>query len=98
MSFQHIGGLLPRNIKRAGISHQIQASLICQEFDKLLAHFFIKEIVGQAHALYFKDNTLTIAVLNSALAQELKFKEQEIIDKINRKYGQGRVRRLRFLM
>lgn len=97
MSFQHIGSLLPRNIKRAGIGRQIQASLVCQEFDRLLARFFVHEIASQAKALYFKDNTLTIAVLNCVLAQELKFKEAEIIGVLNGKYGEGTVRRMRYL-
>ncbi|MBU4512827.1 DUF721 domain-containing protein [Patescibacteria group bacterium] len=98
MSFQLIGKLLPKSIKRAGLSRQVEASLICSEFDNLIKHVFSPQILNQVKAMYFQNNTLTIAVLNSTLAQEIKLRERKIIGKLNNRFGKDVVLGLRFLM
>ncbi len=97
MPFQTLRSLLPKAIKKAGLARQVEAGLVCQEFDELAKDIF-KEISSQAKAIYFKDKILTIAVLNSVLAQEIKLRERYFIDKLNDKRGWDTVLGLRFLM
>lgn len=98
MAFQKVGAILPKTVKRAGISRQIEASMICEAVDKEIRRIFGEELGRQARALYFKDNWLTLAVLSSVLAQEIRFREGEILTFLNERFGQGTVERLRYLM
>jgi len=98
MSFQKVGAILPKSIKRAGISRQLEASMICEQADKEIKRIFGEKIGSQSKALYYKDNTLTLAVLSSVLAQEIRFREVEIRRVLNDRFGEGAVERIRYLM
>lgn len=97
MALYRIGNLLPGMAKRAGISKQLEASMICEAADKEMERIFGKEMGGQGRALYFKDNALTVAVLSSVMAQEIRFREKEIMVGLNWRFGAGKVRRVRYL-
>lgn len=98
MSFQKLSAILPKTIKRAGISRQIEASMVCEAADEAVKRIFGEELARQARALYFKDNWLTLAVLSSVLAQEIRFREDEIMRVLNGRFGQGTVGRIRYLI
>ena len=96
--FVPLGKLLGKSIRRAGMENQIEASMVCEEFSKIAGQIFSKPILKRIKPLYVKNRILTIAVLNSVLASELQFKQQEIIEQINRKFKKTVVTRLRFLV
>ena len=98
MGFQKIGAILPKNIKRAGFSRQIEASMVCGAADQEIKKIFGDKSGSQARALYFKDNMLTLAILSSSLGQEIKFRESEIMANLNNKFGDRAVERVRYLM
>ncbi|NQU78124.1 DUF721 domain-containing protein [Candidatus Falkowbacteria bacterium] len=98
MAFQKIGAILPKNIKRTGISRQVQASMVCGAVDKEMVRIFGEELGNQVKALYLKNNVLTLAVLSSVLAQEIRFREPEILAFLNNKFGEGAVEKVRYLM
>lgn len=98
MVFQKIGAILPKNIKRSGISRQVEASIVCGAVDKELIRIFGEELGNQARALYYRDKTLTLAVLSSVLAQEIRFREGEILDFLDDKFGPQVVEKIRYLM
>lgn len=98
MPFQPIKSLLPQSIKRAGFVKQIEASRICTDFDNLIKDILSPEISSQVKAMYFKGNILTIAVLDSNLAQEIKLRENYILNRLNNKYNNNLVLGLRFLV
>ncbi|MDD3006591.1 MAG: DciA family protein [Candidatus Pacebacteria bacterium] len=90
-----IGGDLLKSLGKAGISKQIEAVQVCDLWEKVICKIFGEQVVGQSQAMYFKDGVLAVAVLNPVLAQEFKFKEEEIKKEIN----QGRsdkIRKIRF--
>jgi predicted nucleic acid-binding Zn ribbon protein len=90
-----IGGDLQKSLNKAGIARQIEAVQVCEKWEEVIAGIFGKQVIGQSQALHFKNGTLTIAVLSPVLAQEFKFKEEEILKEINRGHS-GKVRKLRF--
>ena len=59
-----------------------------------MTEIFGMQIAGRSQALKFKNNVLTVAVLDSVLAQEFKFKEEEIKKKLNAKHF-GFVKKIR---
>lgn len=98
MGFERVGAILPKNIKKSGISESVRASMICEAVDKELIRIFGEDMGSKAKALYFRNKTLTLAVLSSVLAQEIRFREGEIISYLDNKFGMGVVERIRYLM
>jgi hypothetical protein len=93
-----IKNLLGDSIKKAGISDQVEASVVCEEFDKIAVEILGDQVKDKLRALYVKNQTLTIAVMSSVMGQEIKLHEHEILEKLNQKTGQNKVERLRFLV
>lgn len=90
-----IGSDLLRSLNKAGISKQIEAVQVCDQWEKVICQIFGEQVIGQTQALHFKNGILTIAVLSPVLAQEFKFKEEEIKKEIN-KGRKDKVRKIRF--
>lgn len=93
-----IGDYLKKSVNKAGVGKQVQAAQICQFWQIIAGEIFGREVAEKSQAIRFKNSTLTIAVLNSVLAQEFKFKEGEIIYKLNERVGKGVVRKIGFEM
>jgi len=93
-----IKSLLSGSIQRSGAAPQIEASIVCEEFNKIALEILGQDVKDKVKALYIKNNTLSIAVMSSALGQEIKLHELEILQKLNQKTGQNKVERLRFLV
>lgn len=64
---------------------------VVNDFEKIFP-----ELVKVAKAKSSQFSTLTLKVENAAWRNELKFKENEIIEKINSYYGQERVNKIKF--
>lgn len=90
-----IGFDLKKSIKKAGISKQIEAVTVCDVWEVVICEIFGLQVADQSKAIRFKGGVLTVAVLNSVLAQEFKFKEEEIKNRINQKKS-GFVKKIRF--
>lgn len=90
-----IGGDLIASLKKAGIKNQIDAAALCDSWEKVVTEIFGLQVAGRSQALKFRNGTLTVAVLDSVLAQEFKFKEAELKAKLNsRRFGF--VKKIRF--
>lgn len=84
------------SINRAGIERQIEAVRICQYWQEVVEIIFSKEVSEKSQAIKFHNGALIVAVLNPVFAQEFKFKEEEIIEEMNKKVGKCVVRKIRF--
>ena len=91
-----IGDYLKKSVNRAGVDKQVRAAQICQFWQEVVGEMFGMGVAKKSQAIKFKNGTLTIAVLNLVLAQEFKFREGEIKDKINKKTRSGVVEKIRF--
>jgi hypothetical protein len=82
-----LSSILEKNLQqKSGLAKQIQATLICEEFEKIILNIWGDKIKNLTKALYFKNNTLTIASLSSTVAQEIKLNENKILEKLNKKF------------
>ena len=97
MPFSHISSVLGYNLNKNNLTYKVEAALALKYFDAVAQAIWGQKIQHQAKALYLKDHILTIAVLSSVLATELKLRESEIISEVNKKIGREAVRQLRFL-
>jgi len=98
MAWQKLENLLPKSIKKAGVDSQVSAAVICDDFIKVLSEVFDERVTKKVKPMYIKNKTLTIAVMNSVLAQEIKLHEPEILKKMNVPGKEKIVERLRFLV
>ena len=64
---------------------------VVNEFEKIFP-----ELIKVVKAKNVQSKTVTLKVENAAWRSELKFKEKEIIEKINSFYGEERITRIKF--
>jgi hypothetical protein len=69
----------------------INENEVVNDFEKIFPEF---NKVAKAKTVQY--STLTLKVENAAWRNELKFKEKEIIEKINSYYGQERINKIKF--
>lgn len=89
-----IGIDISKSMSRAGISRQVEAVKVCDLWEKAICEIFGPQVKEKSQAMHFKNGVLTVAVLNPVLAQEFRFKEEEIREKLNS--GRNLVRKIRF--
>lgn len=90
--------LLWKAINKAGIARQVETALVVEKAQIIVDEFLPKKESKLAKILYLKNQILTIACLSSAVAQELKLREQEIIFTLNQYFDKEIVKQLRFLL
>ena len=64
---------------------------------EVLAELFNRERASEAKPLFLKNRTLTITCVTTTIAQEIRLKQGEILEKINDKMGRKEVDSIRYL-
>jgi len=100
MSFISIASLLKNRIGGGALSEKVTAALVCEEFDKLIFEIWGEIIKTSARAMYLREKVLTVACLSPVVSQEIKMKEQELLQKLNEKFSATEkiVERIRILI
>ena len=91
MPFNDLKSLLRRNVNKKGLAYQVEAAMALEYFNQVVDQLWQGKMKERARPLYLKDHALTIAVLSPVLSQELRFKEPQIIEAINKKAGHNRL-------
>jgi len=94
---ESIKNLLGKSLRRANISHQVELALALEEFSKIVSQEFEGAAKDRVQALYIRDGVITVACLSAPLAQELKFRERIILDKLN-KVTNSDIKKIRYLV
>lgn len=97
MAFTPISKLISKKFGWSPLAKNVTAALVCDEFNQLILNKWGEKIKDTARAMYLKDRILTVACLSPVVAQEIKMRESELLDKLNDKFGSGVVERLRLL-
>lgn len=98
MAMHSLGDILKNKSNSSPLKRGISAARIVEVTNELLAAYFGPTIVEHATAAYVKGNTLAIACLSSTVAQEIRFKEKEIIAKIREKVPFSTVEKIQYLL
>lgn len=95
---QSLGEILKKQMRQQapGWKH-VEASLVVEKTNDVLAELFGMESRRFAQAVYFKDRAITITCLSSVMAQEIKLNEKKIIPAINHKLGGQTVKKVRYI-
>ncbi|MBU1018846.1 MAG: DciA family protein [Patescibacteria group bacterium] len=85
-NFTQLKDLLPNAAVKHGIPVEVRAAHICDRGRRALAD------TPGAIVLHFKDGVLTVEVENSALAQEVFLKKNQIIEEVGKGVKEVRTR------
>lgn len=95
--FTPIGALIDRALDRTGVRRQVETTVILDKFNELCYKKIGDQCKNKVKAIYIKNKILTVACLNSVLAQEIQFNVHIFIKEINDEFGDV-VERVRFLL
>ncbi len=88
--------LITQSVRRSGVEPSVEAAKIVGEATTTLASLFGADLASHMKPLYIKNRTLTVSCTSSTVAQELKLRETEILDKLNLKLAGRLVDRIRY--
>lgn len=92
-----LSDILEKKSKESTLWKSVQSSLVVEEANLFLEEIFGDKIKSHARAVFVREKVLTIACLNSVSAQEIRFNQELILGKINKKFGENTVIKLRYL-
>lgn len=96
-NFTPIGALIDRALDRTGVRRQVETTVVLDKFNELCYKKIGDNAKTKIKAIYIKNKILTVACLNSVLAQEVQFNVHVFIKEINEEFGDV-VERVRFLL
>jgi len=98
MPFTPIGEAIDESMKAQGpLKKQVAAAEAVDIATEVFAEMFDKDLAVHAKPQFLKNRTLTVTCSSSAMAQEIRLKQKEIVDNINEKLGSKEVDRIRYL-
>ncbi|MDD5109799.1 MAG: DUF721 domain-containing protein [Patescibacteria group bacterium] len=97
MAFLSLKDLLPKAIRSAGIAEQVQAARILDASQAIIRQLLPPVVSRQVTPLRISHGVLVLQVASSAIAQELRFRENAILRQLGEQFP-GRVERLRYQM
>lgn len=98
MSFTSISDSLKQTLgKHTSLRKQVEASQVVEYATQVFTELFPAELATHAKPLFLKNRTLTVTCSSAVLAQEIRLRQQEIVENINKKLGKQEVDRIRYL-
>lgn len=90
--FHKISEIFNKDPELAQIRSALKRSDIVNDFAKIFP-----ELIRIAEAVKVENKCICLRVENSTMRSEIKFREQQMIDKINNFYKEERIKYLRFV-
>jgi len=98
MSFTPIGDTLGDKFQASGpLKKQVEASQVVEYAQEAFIELFGEKNGALARPLFLKNRTLTVTCATSSVAQEIRLRQGEIVESINKKLGKKEVDRIRYL-
>ena len=98
MAFTPLGDTLKNKMGSGSpLKNQLESTEIVELAQDVLKDIFGEELGMQAKPLFLKNRTLTVSCASSAIAQEIRLNQLDIVEKINKKLGEKQVDRIRYL-
>ncbi len=100
--FKDIKTLLPRSVKRAGLTKKVLAAGALKVFQSEAKKILDDDLTAGVKPLYIRRGVLTVATLSSLAAKKLQENEKKILRKINRifddKNDETEVKKIKYLI
>ena len=93
-----IGEIIPQIFARSGIHRQLDHDALVQAWTKAVAPHLPETLQDASEPGNVKRGTLEVRVRHAAIVQELAFCEKEILQALNQKVPDRKIRKIRFLV
>lgn len=98
MPFTPLGDTLyKKDSDRSQLKKPVEATQFLEYASATLVELLGKEQAYHAKPLFLKNRTLTISCATTVVAEEVRNRQTEIVDKINEKIGKKEVDSIRYL-
>lgn len=98
MSFTPIGDAIDSKKKSDGsLQSQVETARVLEAAEAAFTELFAADLARHAKPQYLKNRTLTVTCTSSALAQEIRLNQGQIVESINKRLGGKEVDRIRYL-
>lgn len=87
MALKPLGSILRKALAEKGALKRIEATLILEEFSKVIERVLGRHFVEQCSPTYFKDGVLAITCQSSVAAHGLRLNEARVICELNKILG-----------
>ncbi len=74
----NLGKIFEKRLNQLGIKKQVDAAIVCEEFDEAVAEVFGELGRKNVKAISYKNNCLKVGVSSSAWAQEIGMRKLEL--------------------
>lgn len=93
--FQRLDKLMPQSVRRAGAERTVKAAMILDAVSSVLTDTFGEDVSRSMRPVRFKDGVVTVRCGESALTDEIRMMEEDIIKAADGRLGEGIVRGIR---
>jgi uncharacterized protein (DUF2336 family) len=98
MPFTPIGDTLKNQVDEKGpLKTQLDAAQVVEFAEDAFVELFGTDLGSHAKPQFLKNRTLTVSCTSSVLAQEIRLRQKEIVERLNEKMGGSEVDRIRYL-
>lgn len=87
---------LEKNLKKAGVHTQVEASQNLNIVNGVFIERFGEGVHLHAKPKYIKNRALTVEIVHPAIAEELRLQEEGLISEINKRIGRAEIIRIYF--
>ncbi len=95
--FHDLKNLIANAVQRAGVSRQVEAATVVESFNRLAPEILGETIAHSAKAIYVRNNILTVECGSSLIMQEVRYREPEIIQALNKQAGGQVVEKIKYV-
>jgi predicted nucleic acid-binding Zn ribbon protein len=88
--------IIPKKIKSLGLGEAMEFAGLIKKWDEIIKEVADKEFVKKSQPVELKKSILIVDCLNSIWANELRFKEEKILEKIKVK-TKVKVEKIKFI-
>ena len=93
-----LGDILSKQHKNSPLMKSIQAGLVVEFADALFKEQWGAAIAVEAKAVSLKNQVLTVACMNAALASEVRLKQNWLRQQINKEFGKETVTSFKIML
>ena len=79
------------------LGKQVEAGLVVEKAQAVFDREFGADSAVGAKALFVKNRTLTVTCTHGSVAQDIRLRMQELVEKINTEHGSSAIDRIRYL-
>ena len=92
-----IANILKNQSSASPLVRGVTAAMTVEAANEVLGMMFGVSIKNHAAAMYLKNGALSVACLSSTVAQEIKLREREVLNKVNEMVGVDAAKKIIYL-